>query len=93
LCHLPKIIDFLGYAPYFGPCSNIGDKIVRYREFLGLSQKALAGHLGIDPGTLKRWEKYESEPLGKKLWKLNHFFHFYLNAPTLKGGKDFFLET
>ena len=38
LVYLPKIIDFLGYAPYFGPCHCLGEKMVRYREFLGLSQ-------------------------------------------------------
>jgi transcriptional regulator with XRE-family HTH domain len=77
LVFMPRIIKFLGYAPYFSSCRNLGEKIVRYREYLGLSQEALARHLGIGPGILKRWEKNESKQKDKQLCNLNHFFYFY----------------
>ena len=76
LVHLPRIINFLSYAPYFGSCRSLGEKIVRYREFLGLSQEALSRHLGIDSGTLRRWENNESEPIGRRFESLSRFFHF-----------------
>lgn len=74
LVHLPKIIDFLSYAPYFGPCRSLGEKIIMYRQFLGLSQKALAKQFGVDPCTVRCWEKNESEPKGVQYWNLSQFF-------------------
>jgi len=31
--------------------------------FLGITQKVLAKTLGVDPGTLARWERDEGKPL------------------------------
>jgi DNA-binding XRE family transcriptional regulator len=78
LIFLPRIIQFLGYAPYFGPCRSLGEKIMRYRQYLGLSQKVMSKQIGIDPGTLERWENCKSKSMGKKVEKLNNFFLHYL---------------
>lgn len=74
LIHLPKIIDFLSYAPYFGSCQGLGEKIAQYRQFLGLSQRKLSKHIGVDPSTVERWENCISTPDEEKLAKLNSVF-------------------
>jgi len=55
---LPAIADFLGHdleaPPYEAP---LGVRIASKRRRLGLSQKALAGVLGIDEGTLRGLER------------------------------------
>jgi transcriptional regulator with XRE-family HTH domain len=60
---IPKILKFLGYAPFRMPAGNLGEKIRTYRRALGLSQKALAKQLKIDPTTLARWERGKGTPL------------------------------
>jgi transcriptional regulator with XRE-family HTH domain len=52
---LPGIIRFLGYNP-LPPAVSIPEKLRAVRGELGLSQAAMAKQLGIDPGTLRRWE-------------------------------------
>jgi transcriptional regulator with XRE-family HTH domain len=53
---LPAVIRFLGYNPL--PLARTApDRLVRARHELGLTQKAMAGRLGIDPTTLARREK------------------------------------
>ncbi len=61
---MPAIIRFLGYNP-LPEGSSLGARLVRQRTMLGLSQKAAAGRLGVDPGTLARWERGEGGPVGK----------------------------
>ena len=58
---LPKIINFLGYNP--PPDSKlISTQLVLKRKALGLSQKKMARRLGVDLGTLSRWERGERTP-------------------------------
>jgi transcriptional regulator with XRE-family HTH domain len=54
---IPKIIDFLGYVPLFILPQEPGKKIAVCRRLLGINQEELAKRLGIDPGTLRKWEK------------------------------------
>ena len=54
--YLPKIIAFLGYIPY-DPGLSPGERLRYMRQCLGYSQAAYARHLGIDPGTLGKWER------------------------------------
>ena len=62
--HLPKIIEFLGYNA--SPASrSISEKLLVARRLLGLTQKAMAKRLGIDPTTLERWEAGKSNPSAK----------------------------
>jgi DNA-binding XRE family transcriptional regulator len=52
---IPAVIRFLGYNPFPSEVS-FADTLMVARRMLGLSQKAMAERLGIDPGTLKNWE-------------------------------------
>ncbi len=79
-----------------------GLRLAKYREFNGLSQEALAGRLGVDVRTIRRWETkgvpekqvlYVAETLGLKieaLWDRNiseEQFHHILGQWT-SGGKS-----
>ncbi|MBI3365958.1 MAG: helix-turn-helix transcriptional regulator [Ignavibacteriae bacterium] len=69
---IPKIIQFLGYDPL--PVGiTFGEQIKQYRRKQGLSIKKLAKLLAIDPTTLARWERKQSEPLGKLKEQLRWF--------------------
>lgn len=46
--YLPAIIWFLGHDPRPAP-ETIGERLVRYRQARGLSQKRLASELNVDP--------------------------------------------
>ncbi len=59
--HLPQIIEFLGYCPY-DPAWSPGRVLTVARKYRGLRQKDLARRLGVDPGTLGRWERGERRP-------------------------------
>ena len=54
--HIPKIINFLGYNP-LPAVRSLSEKLMAARRTLGLSQRAMAKRLGVDPTTLARWEK------------------------------------
>ena len=61
--YMPAIIAFLGYNAL--PVANtLAEQLVRQRTSLGLSQKESAERLGVDPGTLAKWERGEREPAG-----------------------------
>ena len=65
--HLPRIRAFLGYVPaaYSGAAEEAVAPLLAYRRALGLSQRDLARQLGVDPGTVSRWEKGERRPSGR----------------------------
>jgi len=58
---MPSIIRFLGHNP-LQEARTLGERLVRQRTALGLSQKRAALDLGVDPGTLARWERGERAP-------------------------------
>ena len=66
LRHLPEIIRFLGYDP-LPPARTIAEQIIRHRKTFGLSREELARRLGVDPGTLWKWESERRKPKGKYL--------------------------
>lgn len=68
--YIRAIIGFLGYTPDLMEAGNLGEKIVLYRRLQGISQKGLARQLGVDPGTIGRWERNESQPCSKLNEKL-----------------------
>ncbi|MBI2842096.1 MAG: helix-turn-helix transcriptional regulator [Armatimonadetes bacterium] len=76
--HLPGIIEFLGYNPFNSGAESIGDRIILLRKRLGLSRKALAQRLGVDPETAARWEKDISVPAQKHL----EFLESLISPPT-----------
>jgi len=53
---LPGVVRFLGHYPY-PPAGSFSDKLMAVRRKLGLSRKAMATRLGVDPTTLASWEK------------------------------------
>ena len=61
--YIPAIIQFLGYNP-LPSATTLGGHLVRHRTSLGLSQSESARRLGVDPGTLARWERDERKPIG-----------------------------
>ncbi|HTY11524.1 MAG TPA: helix-turn-helix transcriptional regulator [Bacteroidota bacterium] len=71
---IPRLTQFLGYTPPLFHGQTTGQKIVTYRHVRGMSQRALALELNVDPGTLGRWERDESFPTGKLKTRLELFF-------------------
>ena len=70
LVFIPKIIRFLGYTPYDTSNQDFGKQIAAKRQFLDLSQKQLAHHVGVDPSTIRSWEKGRRRPEKNLLKKL-----------------------
>jgi len=70
---IPKIIQFLEYNPFNNKFNTLGEKIKWYRKQRGMSQKQLAKRLDVDPTTLARWERSESEPNGMLKEQVNLF--------------------
>jgi site-specific DNA recombinase len=70
--YMPAIIRFLGYNP-LPAADGYGARLVRQRTTLGLSQKQSAERLGVDPGTLARWERGERTPAGELLNRVVRF--------------------
>jgi transcriptional regulator with XRE-family HTH domain len=62
--HIPAIIRFLGYVP-FSVGDSLPDRLKAYRRIRGLSRKSLARMLGVDEGTLWRWETGRRRPQGE----------------------------
>ncbi len=63
--YIPTIIKFIGYVPFDTSIVSTGEKIILYRKLHGLSQKMLACQLGIDPSTLRKWERNKRKPSDK----------------------------
>jgi transcriptional regulator with XRE-family HTH domain len=51
----------------------MGERLVQCRTALGLSQKESARQLGVDAGTLARWERGEREPSGAFALRVQRF--------------------
>jgi len=58
------VLKFLGYPPWAaGP--SVSERLLAFRREQGLSQAAFARLLGVDPGTLSRWERKLRLPTGR----------------------------
>ena len=57
----PAIIRFLGYDPFPIP-TGLSARLQGVRKRLGLSQAAMALKFGVDPTTLRKWEKVGAKP-------------------------------
>jgi DNA-binding transcriptional regulator YiaG len=68
----PGIIAFVGYDPRRTP-DTLGGRLRHCREQLGLSQQSTALSIGVDAGTLRRWEKGERAPTGPNLASVHAF--------------------
>lgn len=58
---MPKIIDFLGYAPYVPP-RFLEAWFEAVRRNLGVTRSQVARRIGIDSGTLTRWLQHRGCP-------------------------------
>jgi transcriptional regulator with XRE-family HTH domain len=74
LAQVPKIIEFLGSDPFEKKAETLADRIREYRRIHGLSQKKLAGKLGVDPSTLAGWESGKHQPTKRLFDKLTLLF-------------------
>jgi site-specific DNA recombinase len=70
--YIPAIIEFLGYNP-LPATTTLAGRLVRHRTSLGLTQSASARRIGVDPGTLARWERGEKQPAGDYLVHIERF--------------------
>lgn len=59
--HFPKIFGFLGYDP-LPPPTTLGQQIARQRLRLGLSLDVAAASIGVDSGSMSRWERDLQHP-------------------------------
>lgn len=64
---MPGIVRFLNYEPAEPTCTRPVSALLRLRRLRGMSQKDLARALGVDPGTVGKWERGEGMPEGKLL--------------------------
>lgn len=67
LYQYPAIIAFLGYYPFDHETATFGGKIKRYKFEHGLSNRKLAKVLGVDAGTVAKWERNKGLPLTRSL--------------------------
>jgi transcriptional regulator with XRE-family HTH domain len=72
--YIPAVVRFLGYDP-LPDVETLGAQLVLRRTALGSSQKEAAKRIGVDPGTLARWERGEREPAGRFLDIVKRFLN------------------
>jgi transcriptional regulator with XRE-family HTH domain len=51
----------------------MAEQLVRKRTALGMTQKNSAKRIGVDQGTLAKWERGEREPAGRFLGLVKKF--------------------
>ena len=66
--------------------TTLAEQLVRHRTSLGASQKEAARSLGVDPGTLARWERGEREPTGVFLQRVRRFLDNKLISDARRAG-------
>ena len=69
---IPNIIRFLGYCPYT-PGLPLTEWFELVRYSLGYSRRKLAGLLGINDVTLRRWEARRRLPTPKYVERIKAF--------------------
>lgn len=84
---IPRIADFLGESPFGSRSEADGfpDWLTLARRRLGLTQRELAGRLGVDPSTVGHWERGEHRPIRRQRERVEAFFEaagFANHLPT-----------
>jgi transcriptional regulator with XRE-family HTH domain len=64
--HIPAILQFLGYNT-LQSAESLPERLASVRRGLGLSQRKMAGKLGVDPATLRNWEAGRHQLTGKSV--------------------------
>ncbi len=62
---IPAVIKVLGYNPLPVP-ESLAEKLLTARKLLGITQKAMAKRLEVDPTTLARLERGQSRRMFAK---------------------------
>ena len=73
--YYPAIMQFLVYCLY-QRAQTFGQQIRLYRVHRGLSHRALAREIGVDSGSIFRWETLDRRPqklMVRRLWQF--FWH------------------
>lgn len=81
ISYMPAIIRFLSYNP-LPPRNDWPGRLVFCRTVLGLSQQESAARIGVDQGTLARWERGERRPKDRLAKRVEHFL-----APVLSDAR------
>lgn len=71
---LPKIVEFLGYAPFEQPIT-LAEQLVLRRRTLGLSRRQAARFIGVNVSTLAGWEKGQRRPMNKLKVEIESFLN------------------
>jgi transcriptional regulator with XRE-family HTH domain len=72
LKYMPAVIRFLGYNP-LPEGDTLGERLVRHRTSLGMTRGEAAQRLGVDSGTLARWERGERDLASWSLERAERF--------------------
>lgn len=64
--YIPAIIRFLDYDPFALPTALFPECLTAARRAHGMTQKQLASTLGVDPTTIRDWERGLHAPSRKK---------------------------
>lgn len=73
LRYIPKIIDFLGYAPFECPEDPIG-KLRYFKRVNGLSYERLGALMNRDPEQLTDWLSGRVKPCKRNIQSISEFF-------------------
>ena len=67
--YYPATITVLGYNPFLVDVLNLAERLKNYRKSHDLSQEAIGKLIGVNEGTILRWEtgKYIPQPSKLKL--------------------------
>ncbi len=74
--YMPRIIQFLGYDPVPAP-KTLSEKLRHCRQLLGLTLKAMAKRLGVDPTSLRKWERGGRRPSRNLLGPIEGFLNSF----------------
>lgn len=55
------VVRFLGFNP-IPEGDSLAQRLVNHRKARGITQSQFASQIGVDPGTLARWERGERTP-------------------------------
>ncbi len=69
---MPRIIEFLSYAPY-DPTVPLSKRLLNCRTCLGLSQRRMAKILGTDPKAIWEWETERRFPSRRSEQRIRRF--------------------
>lgn len=74
--YVPEILRFLGYDPFASPTAKLPERLAVARRAHGMTQKQLAGFLGVDPATIRDWERGQHTPSRRKRQLIDSFLRW-----------------